>query len=56
LKADAISLVICKAAFVNLSIGLSVLPYSMSIILVPAALIFDPIMPCEDAKPVPLAI
>jgi hypothetical protein len=56
IKADAISIVICIAAFVNLPIGPSVLSYSMLLILVPAAIIFVPIRPSEDARPFPQAI
>ena len=53
---DAVFLVICIAAFVNLSISLSVLSYSMPLILVPAAIIFSPIRPSVDSRPVHLAI
>jgi hypothetical protein len=49
-KADAISIVICIAAFVNLSIGPSELSYSMHLILVPAAIIFAPISVSVDAR------
>jgi hypothetical protein len=54
--ADAISFVICIDSFVNLSIRRSVFSYSMSLTLVPAAIIFVPIRPSEDARPVFLAI
>jgi hypothetical protein len=54
--ADAISFVICIDSFVNLSIRRSVLSYSMSLIPVPAAIIFAPIRPSVDAGPVFLAI
>jgi hypothetical protein len=56
-KADAISIVICPAAFVNSPIiGPSVLSYSMLIILVPAAIIFVPISVSVDARPMSLPI
>ena len=51
IKADAISIVICPAAFVNIPTGMSVLSYSMHIILVPAAIIFAPTRPSVDARP-----
>jgi hypothetical protein len=51
IKADAISNVICPAAFVNFPIGPSELSYSMLLILVPAAIIFVPIMEIVDARP-----
>jgi hypothetical protein len=50
LKPDAMSIVICPAAFVNTSIGPTFLSYSMHLILVPAAIIFAPIRPSEDAR------
>ena len=49
-KADAISIVICIAAFVNSPIGLSELSYSMPLILVEAAIIFIPISVSVDAR------
>ena len=51
-KADAIYLVICEAAFVNLSISPSVLSYSMLLTLDPAAIIFVPTSVSADARPV----
>jgi hypothetical protein len=56
LKADAISIVICVAAFVNLSIGPSELSYSMLLILDPAAIIFVPTSVSLDARPVIITI
>jgi len=50
-KADAISIVICPAAFVNIPIGPSELSYSMLLILVPAAIIFAPTRPIVYARP-----
>jgi hypothetical protein len=55
-KADAISIAICATAFVNLSIGPSVLSYSMLLILDPAAIIFAPISVSLDARPVIITI
>jgi hypothetical protein len=51
IKAHAISIVICPAAFVNIPIGPSELSYSMLLILVPAAIIFVPTMVSVDARP-----
>jgi hypothetical protein len=56
IKADAISIVICEAAFVNLSIDPYELSYSMLLILDPAAIIFVPISVSLDARPVSLTI
>jgi hypothetical protein len=57
LKADAISFVICIAAFVNSPIICpSELSYSMPLTLVPAAIIFVPIIVSEDARPALQAI
>ena len=56
LKADAIEIAICKAAFVNSPISPSVLSYSMFLILVPAAIIFVPTSESADARPVSQAI
>jgi hypothetical protein len=56
IKADAILIVICVAAFVNLSIGPSELSYSMHLILDPAAIIFVPISVSLDARSVSLTI
>jgi hypothetical protein len=56
IKSDAISYVICIAASVNLSIGPSVLSYSMLLTLVPAAIIFVPTSVSADARPLPPAI
>jgi hypothetical protein len=53
-KADAISFVICMAAFVNLSNGPSELSYSMHLTIDPTAIIFFPIRPSFDARPVSL--
>jgi hypothetical protein len=50
LKPDAISIAICIAAFVNTSTGASELSYSMLLILVPAAIIFAPIIVSVDAR------
>jgi hypothetical protein len=55
-KADAISNIICEAAFVNLSTRRSELSYSMLLILEPAAIIFVPISVSLDARPVSLTI
>jgi hypothetical protein len=56
IKADAIHIAICPAAFVDNPIGFSELSYSMLLILVPAALIYVPIRPSVDARPFLMAI
>ena len=55
-KYDAVFLSICIAAYFNLSIGLSVLSYSMHLTLFPAAIIFVPRSESADARPVILTI
>jgi hypothetical protein len=47
---DAITFVICPAAFENSSIGFSILSYSMHLVLVEAAIIFVPISKIPDAR------
>jgi hypothetical protein len=56
IKPDAISIVICPAAFVNLSTRPSELSYSMLLILVEAAIIFVAISESADARPALQAI
>jgi hypothetical protein len=56
IKADAISIVICPAAFVNPPIGPSVLSYSMLLILVEAAIIFASTRPSLNARPFLISI
>ena len=56
IKPDAMFIVICPAAFVNISTGPSELSYSMPLILVPAAIIFAHISVSVDARPALQAI
>jgi hypothetical protein len=51
-KADSTLIIICPAAFVNYPIRVSILSYSMSLTLVPGAVIFFPIRASEDARPI----